>query len=367
MTVPFFDYPRHFLSDKAAFEQIFIDVMSRGSFIMQDELLQFESALKEYIGCKHAIGVADGTAALTMSLIASGVKAGDEVIISTHTFIATAAAINHVGAVPVLCDCDSRGMIDVTKISSLITDKTKAVMPTQLNGTTCDMYELVEICKQNELIIVEDSCQALGATYCSQKAGTFGPAGSFSFFPAKTLGCFGDGGAVVTDSDEIAEKVVLLRNHGRDHSGTVHCFGYNGRLDNIQAAFLLHKLQSYEASIARRREVAAMYIDSLAHVPELVLPDHPSETSLRFDIFQNFEIQVPDNLVFKRYLAEHGVGTLIQWNGKLVHQFPTLDLRSDVPYAEDFSHRYIMLPMNQYLTNLEVDQVISTVLGFFQQ
>lgn len=367
MKVPFFDYPQHFLSEKQAFENLFSDVMSRGSFIMQDELRQFETDLASFLGCRHAIGVADGTAALTMSLLASGIKPGDEVIISSHTFIATAAAIHHVGAIPVVCDCDPRGMIDVRKINELITHKTSAIMPTQLNGTTCDMKELTDLCNSSNLVIVEDSCQALGASYLSQKAGTFGLAGSFSFFPAKTLGCFGDGGAVITNSDNVAEQILLLRNHGRDSTGNVSCFGYNGRLDNIQAAFLSQKLKSYPDAINRRREIASMYIDGLNSISEIALPEDPRSNKLRFDIYQNFEIQVPDNRLFQDYLAANGVGTLIQWSGRLMHQFSELGLRSNAQYAEEFSKRYIMLPMNHYMSLQDVNHVISVVVSFFSK
>ena len=367
MKVPFFDYPQHFLSDKQAYERIFAEVMSRGSFIMQEELRQFEADLSSFLGVRHAIGVADGTVALTMSLLSSGIQPGDEVIISSHTFIATAASIHHIGAVPVVCDCDTRGMIDVSKISELVTKKTRAIMPTQLNGTTCDMDELSDLCSSNDLCIVEDSCQALGASYSNQKAGTFGLAGSFSFFPAKTLGCFGDGGAVITNSDEVAEKILLLRNHGRDAFGNVKCFGYNGRLDNIQAAFLSYKLQSYPSAIHRRREIAATYIDAFSSIPDIVLPADPRNDKLRFDIFQNFEIQVPDNIEFQSYLAKEGVGTLIQWNGRLIHQFSELRLRSNAKFADGFSRRYIMLPMNHYISDQAVSKVVSSVISYFSK
>ena len=197
---------------------------------MQEELFSFEKNLANYLGVKHAIGMADGTMSILASLIASGIKNGDEVIVPSHTFVASAAAINHAGATPILIDCKQDHLIDHKKIENLITKNTKAIMPVQLNGRVTAMDPILELANKYNLKIIEDSCQALGAKYNNKFAGTFGSAGSFSFYPAKTLGCFGDGGAVITDDDVIAEKVKIFRDHGRDpKDGEVKMYGYNAR------------------------------------------------------------------------------------------------------------------------------------------
>ena len=210
--IPFFNYPALFEQRKDEYLNIVQDVLSRGAYIMQQDLINFENDLAKYLGVKHAIGVADGTMALLISLMAAGIGEGDEVIVPSHTFVASAAAIHHSGAKPVLADCQEDHLIDPNSISKLITSKTKAIMPVQLNGRVADMDAINKIATDHNLIIIEDSCQALGARYKGQFAGTFGLTGTFSFFPAKTLGCFGDGGAVVTNNDKVAEKATDTPN-----------------------------------------------------------------------------------------------------------------------------------------------------------
>ena len=342
--------------------------LRRGAYIMQEELRNFEINLAKYLGCKHAIGVADGTAALEMALTAAGLKRGDEVIVSSHTFIATAAAVNNIGGVPVVADCLPDSMIDPASVERLITKKTKILMPTQLNGRTCDMDSLMAIADEHGLKIVEDSCQALGAAYRGTKAGLFGVAGSYSFYPAKTLGCFGDGGAVVTNDDVVAKKIRQLRDHGRDPcTGKVTMFGRNGRLDNIQAGILDIKLTHYDEAIAKRRAIAQMYQTALAACGELTLPPEPGSDGKRFDIYQNYEIQAHDRDALRAHLSNKGVGTILQWGGWMIHQFGDLGLRSDAPYAEEMSKRFMMLPMHHMLSNEEVAYVCEQILAFYNQ
>ncbi len=365
-TVTFFNYPAMFSERDQEYLDSFQRTLRRGAYIMQQELLDFEVNLANFLGCKHAIGVADGTAALEMSLVAAGIEQGGEVIISSHTFIATAAASHHTGGVPVVADCLPDSMIDPASVCRLITDKTKILMPTQLNGRTCDMHALMFIANKHGLKIVEDSCQALGATYGDTKAGLFGIAGSYSFFPAKTLGCFGDGGAVVTNDDNVAAKIRQLRDHGRDpETGKVTMFGRNGRLDNIQAGILDIKLVYYDEAIARRRAIAQMYQNALGDLEELILPPAPGSDGKRFDIFQNYEIQAHGRDALRSHLSENGVGTILQWGGWMVHQFDELRLRSDAPYAEEMSGRFMMLPMHHMLSNEDVTYTCDQILAFY--
>lgn len=364
--VPFFNYPAMFAERDKEYLKAFESTLRRGAYIMQQELLDFETNLAKFLGCKHAIGVADGTAALEMSLVAAGLRPGDEVIVSSHTFIATAAAVHHMGGVPVIADCLPDSMIDPASVRRLITDKTKILMPTQLNGRTCDMDALMAIADEHGLKIVEDSCQALGASYRGTKAGLFGVAGSYSFYPAKTLGCFGDGGAVVTNDDKVAEKIRQLRDHGRDlATGKVTMFGRNGRLDNIQASILDIKLSHYDEAIARRRSIAQLYQDALGGCKELILPPSPGSDEKRFDIFQNYEIQADNRDLLRAHLSNVGIGTILQWGGWMVHQFDDLALTSDAPYAEEMSKRFMLLPMHHMLSDEDVTYVCEQITDFY--
>lgn len=364
--VPFFNYPAMFSERDQEYLDSFKTTLRRGAYIMQQELLDFEANLAKFLGCKYAIGVADGTAALEMSLAVAGIEQGDEVIVSSHTFIATAAAVHHMGGVPVVADCLPDSMIDPTSVEGLIGPKTKVLMPTQLNGRTCNMDAIMSIADQHNLKVVEDSCQAMGAAYGGIKAGLFGVAGSYSFYPAKTLGCFGDGGAVVTNDDNAAARIRQLRDHGRDPAtGKVTMFGRNGRLDNIQAGILNIKLAHYDAAIARRRVIAQIYQDALGGRNELILPPPPGSDDLRFDIFQNYEIQANDRDALRTHLLDNGIGTILQWGGWMVHQFDDLNLRSDAPYAEEMSMRFMMLPMHHMLSDDDVGYVCDKVLGFY--
>lgn len=363
--VPFFNYPAMFAERDGEYLNSFESTLRRGAYIMQQELLDFETSLAAYLGCKHAIGVADGTAALEMSLAAAGIERGDEVIVSSHTFIATAAAVHHMGGVPVVADCLPDSMIDPASVRRLIGPKTRILMPTQLNGRTCDMEALVALADEHGLKIVEDSCQAMGASYDGTKAGLFGVAGSYSFYPAKTLGCFGDGGAVVTDDDETAALIRQLRDHGRGEGGKVTMFGRNGRLDNIQAAILDLKLKTYDRDIARRRAIATRYQEAFGTLQDMILPPAPGADPRRFDIFQNYEIQVGDRDALRRHLADRGIGTILQWGGWMVHQFDDLGLKSDAPYAEEMSKRFMMLPMHHLLSDDDVDHVCDQVRAFY--
>ena len=364
-TVPFFNYPAMFGEREDQYMATLHEVMARGAYIMQKDLFSFEEELAAYLGCRHAIGVADGTVALTLSLRAAGIGAGDEVIVSSHTFIATAAAVHHVGATPVVCDCLPDAMMDAASAARMISGRTRAIMPTQLNGRTSDMDAIGALASQHGLKIVEDSCQALGARFRGTPAGLFGVAGSYSFYPAKTLGCFGDGGAIVTNDDAAAQEIRELRDHGRGADGKVRRFGHNGRLDNIQAAILRIKLAHYDEAIARRRAIAARYQAGLADVSQLQLPPAPDSDNLRFDIFQNYEIQADDREALRERLTERGVGTILQWGGHMIHQFTDLGLKSDAPYAEAMSARYMMLPMHHMLSDDDVDYVIEQIRAFY--
>lgn len=366
VNVPFFDYPSVFKEFEPQLNNIFSDVCSRGAYILQKELEDFEQHLAEYSKCKYALGVANGTDALIIALRAAGVKAGDEVIFCTHTYVATAAAIHFVGAVPVPVECGADHMIDVSQIEQAITNKTTAIMPTQLNGRCSDMSPILDLCQKFNLLLIEDAAQALGATYKGQFAGTFGKAGTISFYPAKTLGCFGDGGAILTNDDEMYQKMYELRDHGRNQDGDVVSWGLNSRLDNLQAAILDFKLNHYDDFIKKRRYIASLYHKHLSSISELTLPPEPAQGD-RFDVFQNYEIEAERRDELKDYLKNHNVGTIIQWAGKCVHQFEGLNISANLPYSETMISKSLLLPMFPTLTDDQVFKVIKHIKEFYQK
>ncbi len=270
--IPFFNYQALFATHEKELMALLRDVMSRGAYILQKDLTEFEANLRQFLGVKHAIGVADGTNALKLCLLAAGIGPGDEVIVPGHTYIASAASIHFVGAKPVLCECGPDHLIDAKSARGLITSRTRAIMPVQLNGRTANMDPVMALAKEHGLHVIEDAAQALGSRFGDRFAGTFGTAGTFSFYPAKVLGCFGDGGGVVTNDDKIAEQVLLLRDHGRNADGEVIAWGTNSRLDNVQAAVLNFKLKTFPQDLERRRAIARIYDNGLRNVKELVLP-----------------------------------------------------------------------------------------------
>jgi dTDP-4-amino-4,6-dideoxygalactose transaminase len=364
-SVPFFNYSALFTRQEEELVSIFRDVGRRGAFIMQQDLRDFERNLARFLSVKYAFGAADGTEAIVIALKASGVKPGDEVILPSHTYIATAAAVQLIGAVPVLADCGPDHMLSPESVRKVITSKTRAIMPVQLNGRTCDMDALQLIAEQHGLLIVEDAAQGLGSKFKGRYAGTFGSAGTFSFYPAKVLGCFGDGGAIVTNDDKVAEQIAILRDHGRNVDGTVVTWGYNCRLDNLQAAFLDFKLKTYPQEIARRREIASIYQSMLGSLAEVQLPPAPDADARHFDVYQNYEIEAERRDELKAYLETKSVRALVQWAGKAVHQFEALGFKAKPEYTERMFKRCLMIPMNTTLSNEDVQYVAQTILEFY--
>lgn len=365
--VPFFDYPRLFLDDKEEILRTVEEVGSRGAFIMQKDLSEFETNLRLFTGAKHAVGVANATDGLELAWMAVGLEKGDEVIISSHTMLATASAIVTAGGTPVPVDIGPDNLIDPDAVAAAITSKTVGISPTQLNGRTCNMDAIMDIASKYNLVVVEDAAQALGSRFKGKHAGTFGAAGAFSFFPAKVLGCFGDGGGVITNDSQIFEKLYQLHDHGRDTNGDIKSWGRNSRLDNLQAALLNKRMARYEQVITRRREIATLYQENLGHLEELQLPPAPGSDENHFDVYQNYELQADNRAELKKYLSESGIGTLIQWGGKGVHQWAGLGFNQRIPGVEKFFERTIMFPMNMFINDDDVSYICETVIKFYRK
>lgn len=364
--IPFFNYPFLFNQYETELSGIIQGVCKRGAFIMQEDLFQFERSLAKLLNVKHAIGLADGTMALIIGLKAAGIKPGDEVLVPSHTFVATAAAIHHVGAIPVLVDSGRDHLIDPADLESKISSKTRGLLPVHLNGRTSKMDVIQGIAHKHNLVIVEDACQALGSRFRDGFAGTFGACGAFSFYPSKTLGCFGDGGALVTNDDGVAEVALALRDHGRGKNGDVGCFGFNSRLDNIQAAILNFRLTHYSKEIDKRRSLAGIYEANLGGVKQLLLPPAPNSSSDHFDIYQNYEIEAERRDGLRQYLQDRGVGTIMPWGGKAIHQFAGLGLKEKPRNTDRMTGLWLMLPMNVSLSNSDVEYVCDVIKDFYR-
>lgn len=364
-SIPFFDYSALFKKHEQQYMKIFHDVMSRGAFILQRDLQDFEDNLKSFLGVKYVFGVADGTNALIIGLKAAGIGPGDEVILPSHTYIASAASVHLVGATPILVEMGADHMIDPNAVQSAITLRTKAIMAVQINGRTSDMNALQSIAQKHGLMIVEDAAQALGSKFNGRCAGTFGAFGTFSFYPAKLLGCFGDGGAIVTNDDEIAHRIALLRDHGRNAEGAVVAWGTNSRLDNLQAAFLDYKLKSYSKDMERRRHIARAYTAAFAEIPDITLPPGPDDDSRHFDVYQNYELEAGRRDALRKHLEEHGIRTIIQWAGTPVHMFKELGFKQKLPVTERFFERCFMLPMSTALSDEDISHICWSVRTFY--
>lgn len=364
--IPFFNYPALFAAQEQELLGVMRDVMSRGAYILQRDMVEFETSLRTFLGVKHAIALADGTNALKLALLAVGVGPGDEVVVPAHTYIASAAAIHFVGAKPVLCECGPDHMIDAGSAQRLMGTKTKAIMPVQLNGRTANMDGVMQLASEYGLHVIEDAAQALGSKFKSRFAGTFGAAGTFSFYPAKLLGCFGDGGGLVTNDDQVAERVLLLRDHGRNAAGEVVAWGTNCRLDNIQAAVLNFKLKTFTRDLDRRREIARIYDQGLRDVADITLPPGPDAGPDHYDVFQNYEVEAEHRDQLKSHLEENGIRTIVQFGGKAVHQFSALEFRGvSLPITERMYTRFLLLPMNTTLSDEDANYIVEKIRVFY--
>lgn len=372
MKVPFFDWQRLFLTDKENYLNVIENTLSRGAFILQSDVENFEVKLAEISNAKYAIGLSDCTNAMLLGLRASGIKPGDEIILPGHSFIAAAQSINFVGATPVPVEISEYDwLIDPQAIENAITSKTRAIMPVHVNGRLCQMEAIKKIAEKYNLLIFEDAAQALGAHLSNVYAGSLGEWAVFSFYPSKTLGCFGDAGALVTNKTEIFELVKSMRNHGANADKVittdVKTWGTNARLDNIHAAVLAYKADNYNKYISRRRKIAQKYHDALARISEVNLPPAPNADQNQFDVFQNFEFCTPKRDLLRIFLAKRGIGSIIQWGGFGIHQLENLGLKASLPLTDKFFKKSLLIPLNYELNDSQVDYVINQLIEFYQK
>ncbi len=368
MKVPFVNYPLQYHNIKEEVDSKISDILNRGDLILRRDVEEFEEKLAKFVGTKYAVGLNSCTDGLFFSLKALGIgdDPDDEVITVSHTFVASISVIVQAGAKPVLVDVGDDFLIDISKIEEAITENTKAIIPVDLNGRVCDMEKIMEIAEKHNLYVIEDSAQALGGKFKGKMAGSWGITGNFSFYPAKVLGCFGDGGAITTNDGGIAEKIRLFRDHGQKTKREIILYGWNSRLDNIQAGILNIKIKYLPEWIKRRREIASIYDNGLKEIAEIKLPPVPDSDGDHFDIFQNYVLRAERRDELFNYLKNSGVETLIK-DPIANHKQKSLHLLNfHLPISEKLANEVISLPMYPELTNKQVEYVIKQVKEFYQ-
>ena len=340
-------------------------MVHNGDYTLGDAVDHLEGEFKKIVGTKHAIGVGSGTDALLLSLKALGIGVGDEVITTPFTFYATIGAIVTAGATPVFADIQDDYNIDPQQIENKITDKTKAILPVHWAGKPCEMDRICEIAQQYGLHIIEDACHAIKATYREQYAGSFGELGCFSFHPLKNLNVWGDGGMIVTDSDELANRLRLLRNHGLKGRDECVLFAYNSRLDTIQAVVASHLLQKLEKITSSRINNASYFDRHLSHIKQLVIPKRESYIK---QVYHLYSICAEQRDQLLTHLIKQGVDAKIHYPIPMHLQSAAQFLghkRSDFPKSEQIAASTISLPVHEFLTQESLDIVIKNIEDFY--
>lgn len=337
-------------------------VLAHGRYVMGPEINEMETKLAEFVGVKHAIAVSSGTDALLIAMMALDIKPGDEVITTPFTFFATGEMILQLHAKPVFVDIDPRTYnIDVNQIEAAITDKTKAIMPVGLYGQTADMKSLNIIAKKHNIPVIEDAAQSFGATHHDETSCNLSTIGCTSFFPSKPLACYGDGGACFTNDDYLAQAMREILNHGQSQRYTHTRLGLNGRMDTIQAAILLAKLDIFPDEIEKRQSVAAQYSELMNGSVTT-----PYIAQANTSVFAQYTIRVSDRTEFCKRLQAHGIPTAIHYPVPFNKQpiiKTLLPDQIDYPNAELAAAEVVSLPMHPYLSTDEIQRVAEAVLG----
>mgnify|MGYP006099196005 CR=1 FL=1 len=360
---------------KIEVDQAILDVVSSTQFINGPEVKSFQSELAAYLGVKHVITCANGTDALQISMMALGLKPGDEIITPSYTYIATTEVIGLLGLKPVFVDCNPDTFnITPASIQKAITSKTKAIVPVHLYGQACEMQEIMKIAKKNNLFVIEDNAQAIGCDYNfdgqSMKTGTIGNVGCTSFFPSKNLGCFGDGGAMCTNDDELAIQLRMIANHGQSKRYYHDRIGCNSRLDAIQAAVLRIKLRELDNYIHRRNKAAQFYDAAFKDVKELTLPKRAMNTN---HVFHQYTLKVSDEInrdELVQFLASKEVPAMIYYPIPAHRQKMFTDLETkcgDLVNTEWLTARVFSLPMHTELSAQQQEYIVQSVKEFIKK
>ena len=362
--IPALDLKQQYLSIKDEIDSAIQGVLDSTQFILGSAVTGLETRIADYCKCRYAVGVASGTDALRLSLAALEIGPGDEVITTPFTFVATANTISHTGAKPVFVDIDPRTYnMDPELIEAAITPSSKAIMAVHLYGQACDMDPIMDVAKRHGLLVVEDCAQAIGARYGTRLCGSLGVAGCLSFFPSKNLGAYGDGGMVVTNDSEFAEKIDILRRQGGKKKYFHEVLGFNSRLDALQAAILQVKLGHLDEWNAGRREVAHRYNELLTDVPVVV----PYEAPENFHVYHQYTIRTKRRDELAAYLKEAGIATNVYYPVPLHQQPLYAECASlSLPQSEAAGAEVLSLPIFPELTLQDQTFIADTIRSFFQ-
>lgn len=360
MNIPMVDLKGQYESLKSEIDAAMIQALGETRYILGPNVQAFEQEAAEYLGVKHAIGCASGTDALHLALLAAGIGAGDEVITTPFTFIATAEAIRYVGATPVFVDIDPVTLnIDSDRIRDAINAKTTAIIPVHLFGQAADLKEIEQLAADHELKVVEDCAQSFGSAYHGIKTGGIGDLGAFSFFPSKNLGCYGDGGLVTTQSDDYAQQVRTYRNHGSSQQYHHDVIGYNSRLDELQAVILRIKLKHIDDYNRNRRRVAETYNRLLADSP-IETPRLPDD---RDHVFHQYTVLTDNRDAIKQHLLDQQIACAVYYPVPLHRQKAFADAPDvSLPVTEKVSERCLSFPIFPEMTEQQIETVCKAIL-----
>jgi dTDP-4-amino-4,6-dideoxygalactose transaminase len=362
MQIPFGDLKRQYISIKDEIDEAIRKVLNRGSFILGENVESFEREFSNFCGAKFGIGVGSGTEALHLSLVSCGVQAGDEVITVANTAVPTVSAISFANATPVFVDIDPESYnINPSKIEEKISKKTKVILPVHLYGQPADMDSILEVAKRHKLKVIEDACHAHGAEYKGRTVGTLGNIGCFSFYPTKNLSAYGDGGMVVTNDEEIAIRLKMLRNYGEERRYHNPIKGFNSRLDEIQAAILRVKLKYLSKWNERRRKIAESYNNLLRTVIK------PKEMDYAKHVYHLYVIRSKKRDQLQIYLREKGIATLIHYPISIHLQgaYRELGLKDgSLPITETYADEILSLPVFSELNDEEIEYIADVINKF---
>lgn len=371
MHIPLVDLKTQYKQIKEELDEAIQGVIHNGQFILGPEVETFESEIAAYCSVKYAVGVASGTDALQLALLACGIKSGDEVITTPFTFIATAETIAKCGAIPVFADIDPKTYnIDPAKLESKISPRTKAILPVHLYGQPADMNPVLKLARKYNLKVIEDCAQALGAEYRGKRIGSIGDAGCLSFFPSKVLGAYGDGGMIVTNNPDIAEKAKMLGNHGCKEKYYQLIHGFNSRLDSIQAAILRVKLRHLNEWIELRRQKASVYCQLLQRI-DRIKPPYVAPYSRH--VFNYYTIRLNSRLSrdkLKEFLSSQGIATAIYYPLSLHLQevYKPLGYEpGDFPQSEHAQEEVLSLPIYPELEDQQIERIVGLIKVFCEQ
>lgn len=366
MKINFVDLKKQYQGIKTEIDSAIRGVINSSQFILGEECEMFEKEFAKFAGVKYAIGVSNGSSALELSLRALGIGPGDEVITPANSYIASASCISFTGAKPVLVDVlEDTFNIDAKKTEKLITKRTKAILPVHLYGQVADMGAILKLAKKYKLFVLEDACQAHGASYEGKMAGSFGDAAAFSFYPGKNLGAYGDGGMVVTNNKDLAEEVRLLRNYGQKEKYKHLSLGWNSRLDNLQAAILRVKLKKLKLWNAKRLKNAKIYNRFLLGGPVITPKIFPNYNH----VFHLYVVRVRQREKLARFLAEKGISTQMHYPIPIHLQPAYKDLgykKGDFPVTEKLAEEILSLPMFPELKTREINYICQTIKSFYR-